>query len=141
MTEIQAALGIIQMSRIDSFISSRHKLKEKYDSLLSSLPVIRPYQDQDCYSALHLYPIQIILSEVNKNRKMIFEELRENNIGVNVHYIPIHKQPYYTALGFNNGNFPNCEAYYDRAISIPLFHSMTEFQQDEVFNALRMALK
>ena len=141
MTELQAALGISQMQRLDEFVAKRHILQERYDLLLGDLPIIKPYQDKDNYSALHLYPIQIDLNKVSKNREQIFNVLRENGIGVNVHYIPIHTQPYYLQFGFREGDFPNSESYYDRTISIPLFHTMTAEQQDEVCNVLRMALK
>ena len=141
MTELQAALGISQMHRLDQFVSSRHKLRKKYDSLLSFLPVIRPFQEQDSYSSFHLYPIQINLEVVKKNRKHIFDELRNKGIGVNVHYIPIHLQPYYSKLGFKVGDFPNAEAYYKRVISIPLFHSMTSEQQDEVCKSMEQVLQ
>jgi len=136
MTELQAALGVSQMQRIDKFIYKRHVLQERYDHLLSGLPIVKPYQDQDCYSALHLYPIQIDLDSVDNSRKKIFNELRKNGIGVNVHYIPIHTQPYYHKLGFNDGSFPNSEAYYSRALSIPLFYRMTFEQQDYVVEVL-----
>uniref|UniRef100_UPI004047E7BC UDP-4-amino-4, 6-dideoxy-N-acetyl-beta-L-altrosamine transaminase n=1 Tax=Algoriphagus sp. TaxID=1872435 RepID=UPI004047E7BC len=141
MTELQAALGISQMKNLDEFVSKRHILQNKYDMLLASLPVMKPYQDQNCYSALHLYPIQIDLDTQIKSRRQIFNELRENGIGVNVHYIPIHTQPYYQQLGFKEGDFPNSEHYYSRAISIPLFHAMTSNQQDQVFDTLKRILQ
>ena len=141
MTELQAALGISQMKKLDEFVLKRHILQEKYDILFASLPIIRPYQNQDSYSALHLYPIQIDLDNNTKSRKQIFIELREKGIGVNVHYIPIHTQPYYKNLGFKEGDFPNSEYYYSRAISLPLFHAMALNQQDEVFNALKSVLR
>ena len=141
MTELQAALGVSQMQRLDEFATKRHILQERYDSLLSGLPIIKPYQDKDSYSALHLYPIQIDLEKIDKNRKQIFDELRQNGIGVNVHYIPIHTQPYYSQLGFRVGDFPNSESYYNRAMSIPLFHAMTTDQQDEVVRTLRRVLQ
>jgi UDP-4-amino-4,6-dideoxy-N-acetyl-beta-L-altrosamine transaminase len=141
MTELQAALGISQMHRLDEFVTKRHILQERYDSLLSLLPIIRPHQDIDSYSALHLYPIQINLDAIKKNRKQIFNELRENGIGVNVHYIPIHTQPYYQKLKFEVGDFPNSESYYNKAITIPLFHFMTFEQQDYVANSLKLVLK
>ena len=141
MTELQAALGISQMKKLDEFVSRRHILQEKYDMLFASLPVIKPYQNQDSYSALHLYPIQIDLDNNSKSRKQIFIELREKGIGVNVHYIPIHTQPYYQQLGFKEGDFPNSEYYYSRAISIPLFHAMTLNQQDAVCDALKSVLQ
>ena len=136
MTELQAALGVSQMQRLDEFVTQRHTLQERYDSLLSDLPIVKPHQSQDSYSALHLYPIQIDLDSVDKDREKIFDELRQSGIGVNVHYIPIHTQPYYLQFGFKVGDFPNSESYYNRAISIPLFHTMTAEQQDEVLNIL-----
>jgi len=141
MTELQAALGISQMQRINEFVINRHTLRERYDSLLSNLPIVKPYQDQDSYSALHLYPIQIDLDSVDKDREKIFDEFRQNGIGVNVHYIPIHTQPYYLQFGFKAGDFPNSESYYKKAISLPLFHKMTEEQQDEVLNILMRVLQ
>ena len=139
MTELQAALGVSQMERLDEFIVKRRALQERYDLLLSSLPIVKPYQDQDNYSALHLYPIQI--DKVKSTRKEIFKALRKNDIGVNVHYIPVHTQPYYENKGFKKGDFPNAESYYESAISIPLFHAMTFEQQDQVIVALEKVLK
>ncbi len=141
MTELQAALGVSQMQRLDEFVTQRHILQERYDSLLNGLPIIKPHQSQDSYSALHLYPIQIDVDSVGKGREKIFDELRQNGIGVNVHYIPIHTQPYYLQFGFKVGDFPNSESYYNRAISIPLFHAMTAEQQDEVLNVLMRVLQ
>ena len=141
MTELQAALGISQMQRLDEFVAKRHIIQERYDSILSDLPIIKPYQDKDSYSALHLYPIQIDLNKVSKNRKQIFNMLREHGVGVNVHYIPIHTQPYYQQFGFQEGDFPNSESYYNRAISIPLFHTITVEQQDKVANVLQKVLQ
>ena len=141
MTELQAALGVSQVQRLDEFVARRHVLQERYDSLLSGLPIIRPYQDKHSFSALHLYPIQIDLNKVSKNHEQIFNELRENGIGVNVHYIPIHTQPYYLQFGFREGDFPNSEYYYSRTISLPLFHTMTVEQQDEVCDVLKRVLQ
>ena len=141
MTELQAALGVSQMKRLDEFVAKRHSLQERYDSLLKNLPIIKPFQAENTYSALHLYPIQIVLNKVQKSREQIFNELRDSGIGVNVHYIPIHMQPYYHQFGFNEGDFPNSENYYSQAISIPLFHSMSLVQQDEVIAKLKMIIK
>jgi UDP-4-amino-4,6-dideoxy-N-acetyl-beta-L-altrosamine transaminase len=141
MTELQAALGVSQMQRLDEFVAKRHILQERYDLILSDLSILKPYQDKDSYSALHLYPIQIDLNKVRKNREQIFDLLRQNGVGVNVHYIPIHTQPYYLQFGFSEGDFPNSESYYSRSISIPLFHNMAVEQQDKVVDILRKALR
>lgn len=141
MTELQGALGVSQMKRLDEFVILRHHLQKRYDELLKNLPVITPHQDSDSYSALHLYPIKIQIDKVKSTRKEIFEVLRENDIGVNVHYIPVHTQPYYGNIGFKKGDFPNAESYYESAISIPLFHQMTFEQQDQVIAALEKVLR
>ena len=139
MTELQAALGISQMHRLNDFITARHNLKERYDLLLGS-SIIKPHQDKDNYSALHLYPIQINLESTNKIRQKIFNELRKSDIGVNVHYIPIHTQPYYQKFGYQNGDFPNSEKFYSRSISLPLYFDMTYEQQDFVLKVLARAM-
>ena len=141
MTEMQAALGISQMRRLDKFVLKRHQLQKNYDSLLSLLPVIRPFQGQDTYSSFHLYPIQIDTEIVDKSRKQVFDEQKVRGVGVNVHYIPIHLHPYYSKFGFKVGDFPNAEAYYERAISIPLFHSMTLEQQDKVCKSIELVFQ
>jgi UDP-4-amino-4,6-dideoxy-N-acetyl-beta-L-altrosamine transaminase len=141
MTELQAALGVSQMKRLDEFVTLRHKRQKRYDELLKNLSVVTPYQDMDSYSALHLYPIQIQTEKVKNTRKEIFEALQKNDIGVNVHYIPVHTQPYYENMGFKKGDYPNAESYYESAISIPLFHAITFEQQDQVIAALEKVLK
>ena len=140
MTELQAALGVSQMRRLDDFVANRHLLQERYDELLSKLPVIKPYQYPDSYSALHLYPIQLDLEKIEKSHAQIFQELRDNGLGVNLHYIPIHTQPYYEKMGFKQGDFPNSEHYYSRAISIPLYQGLSFEQQDEVASILKSVL-
>jgi len=140
MTDMQAALGHSQMQRLDGYIKSRHVIRERYDQLLSELPVITPWQNADSYSALHLYPVQI-KDECNVDRKKVFETMREKGIGVNVHYIPVHTQPYYRAMGFKENDFPNAVEYYRRAISLPLFSALTEEQQNKVVDSLRESLK
>lgn len=141
MTELQAALGVSQMQRLDEFVTKRHALLERYTELLKELPVITPEQFEDSYSALHLYPIQLESQKIEKSHAQVFDELRQNGIGVNVHYIPVHLQPYYQKMGFKEGDFPNAELYYSRAISIPLFHGMTFEQQDEVVDTLKKVLR
>jgi len=141
MTELQAALGVSQTQRLNEFVARRHVLQKRYDSLLSDLPIIRPYQDKHSFSALHLYPIQIDLNKVSKNREQIFDELRETGVGVNVHYIPIHTQPYYRQLGFKDGEFPNSESYYKAALSLPLYSGMSFQEQDKVVEFVTKVLE
>ena len=140
MTELQAALGVSQMRRIDEFIGKRHILKDRYSLSLSGMPLIRPFQSKDSYSAMHLYPIQIDLGKAIKSREQIFNQLRKDGIGVNVHYIPIHTQPQYQKFGFKDGDFPVSEFYYSKAISIPLTNVMELKQQDKVINSLEKTL-
>lgn len=135
MTELQAALGLSQMDRLDAFVERRNDLAVRYDQLLADLPLTRPAQNPDCYSSYHLYPIQV------NNRAQVFNALREAGILVNVHYIPIHTQPFWTARGFAKGDFPNSEDYYARAISIPLYAGLSDADQDTVIEALTTALR
>jgi UDP-4-amino-4,6-dideoxy-N-acetyl-beta-L-altrosamine transaminase len=140
MTELQAALGVSQMERLDEFIALRHQCQIRYDELLKGLPIVVPYQSLDSYSALHLYPIQIKLDKIKKTHCEVFQALRENDIGVNVHYIPVHTQPYYENMGFKKGDYPNTESYYKSTISIPMFQGLTIEMQDEVVNVLKQVL-
>ncbi len=140
MTELQAALGVSQMERLDKFVSMRHQCQIRYDELLKGLPVVVPYQSLDSYSSLHLYPIQIKLDKIKRTHREVFQALRENDIGVNVHYIPVHTQPYYEDMRFKKGDYPNAESYYESAISIPMFQGLTIEMQDEVINVLKKVL-
>lgn len=140
MTDFQAALGDSQLQRLDDYIARRHALAERYEHRLAGLPVRTPYRDPRHRSALHLYPIQIE-DHARQGRRATYDALRAAGIGVNVHYIPIHTQPDYQRLGFKRGDFPIAEAYYQRAISLPLFPTMTEAQQDKVVAALEYGLQ
>lgn len=140
MTELQAGLGVSQMDRLDSFVARRHELAKRYDQLLSELPVTTPWQHPDSYSGLHLYVIRLQLDSINKSRRQVFEALREQGIGVNLHYIPVHTQPYYENMGFAAEDFPEAMAYYSEAISLPMFQGLTDEQQDEVVASLKIAL-
>ncbi|MBU2933092.1 UDP-4-amino-4,6-dideoxy-N-acetyl-beta-L-altrosamine transaminase [Vibrio cyclitrophicus] len=132
MTELQAALGVTQMQRLDEFVAARHVLSKRYNQMLSELPLVLPYQLENTYSGLHLFVIRLKLDEISLTHKQVFDALRENDIGVNLHYIPVHTQPYYQAMGFTEGEFPESERYYQEAISLPMFHGMTEEQQNTV---------
>ncbi len=136
MTELQAALGVTQMQRLDEFVAARHVLSKRYNQLLSELPLVLPYQLENTYSGLHLFVIRLKLEEISLTHKQVFDALRENGIGVNLHYIPVHTQPYYQAMGFSDGDFPESECYYQEAISLPMFHGMTEDQQNTVVRVI-----
>jgi len=137
MTDIQAALGLSQIMRIDDYVACRHDQAHRYDQALADLPLHTPWQHPDSYSAFHLYIIRLTDQSVHGT---VFEQLRRRGIGVNLHYIPVHLQPYYRRMGFVPGSFPEAEAYYSQAISLPLFPKMTEVQQDRVVMALREVL-
>jgi dTDP-4-amino-4,6-dideoxygalactose transaminase len=141
MTELQAALGLSQMTRLHSFVAARHLLANRYNELLLDLPITLPHDIPDTYSGLHLYVIRLQLDKITKTHRQVFDELREKGIGVNVHYIPVHTQPYYQKLGFRLGDFPEAEGYYQEAISLPMFHSMTQAEQDYVIAALTQVLQ
>lgn len=139
MTELQAALGVSQMDRLDQYVARRHQLASRYNDLLAELPVTIPWQHPDSYSGLHLYVIRLQLDKINLNHRQVFESLREQGIGVNLHYIPVHTQPYYQQMGFKAGHYPEAERYYREAISLPMFQTMSNAQQDEVIVALKRA--
>ena len=141
MTELQAALGVSQMKRLNEFVSARHDLAQGYYTKLENLPVVLPYQLPDTYSGLHLFVIRLKLDDISLSHQQVFDALRERGIGVNLHYIPVHTQPYYQDLGFTEGEFPESEQYYREAISLPMFHGMTEDQQNTVVDVLTDILK
>ncbi len=138
MTELQGALGVSQMSYLDDFVTRRHQLAKRYDELLTDLPIMLPYRNPANYSGFHLYPIQLT-ADSGKTRKQVFDSLRAQHIGVNVHYIPVHTQPYYAKLGFKQGDFPHAESYYAQAISLPLYYDLSEASQAQVVNAIYQA--
>lgn len=140
MTELQGALGVSQMDRLDQFVARRHELAARYDDLLADLPVRTPWQHPDSYSGLHLYVVRLQLDRIERTHREVFESLRGQGVGVNLHYIPVHTQPYYEAMGFSPEEFPESMAYYREAISLPMFQGMTDSQQDEVVRALKTAV-
>lgn len=140
MTEIQAALGLSQLQRLDAMQVQRSALAERYDALLADLPLHRPTRLPARTLAWHLYAIELDTARVGTTRAAVFDALRAADIGVNVHYIPIHTQPFYRRMGFKPGDFPAAEHYYANALSLPLFPAMTHAQQDHVVACLRSAL-
>ncbi|MEL6618256.1 MAG: UDP-4-amino-4,6-dideoxy-N-acetyl-beta-L-altrosamine transaminase [Pseudomonadota bacterium] len=138
LTDLQAALGVAQMDRLEAFVAKRHKIAARYDERLADLPVTLPYQAPGTYSAYHLYVIR--LNPGTPPHRQVFEAMRDQGIGVNLHYIPVHLQPYYRAMGFALGDFPEAEAYYAQAISIPMYPGLSEADQDQVVAALTSAL-
>jgi UDP-4-amino-4,6-dideoxy-N-acetyl-beta-L-altrosamine transaminase len=140
MTDMQAALGASQMTRLDEFVTRRHHLARRYNVALGDLPLMPPAAIPAAYSSFHLYVIRLRLNELKKTHRQIFEELRRRGIGVNLHYIPVHTQPYYRRLGFKQGDFPVSEQYYREAISLPLYYGLSDAQQDKVVAAMHEVL-
>jgi UDP-4-amino-4,6-dideoxy-N-acetyl-beta-L-altrosamine transaminase len=140
MTDIHAALGLSQMQRLDEFVAKRHAIAKRYEELLAELPVTTPWQHADSYSGLHLYVIRLKLSQICKTHREVFEALRAAGIVVNLHYIPVYRQPYYEGLGFKAGYCPEAERYYAEAISLPMYPGLTELQQDRVIDVMRGCL-
>jgi UDP-4-amino-4,6-dideoxy-N-acetyl-beta-L-altrosamine transaminase len=140
MTEIQAALGLSQFGRLTQFVKQRHFLAKRYETLLRDLPITTPWQDPKGYSGLHLYVIRLQLEKIVKSHREIFSALLDAGIGVNLHYIPVFAQPYYQGMGSLPANYPAAQAYYQEAISLPMYPDMTLLQQDLVIAALYKVL-
>ncbi|MDP2759420.1 MAG: UDP-4-amino-4,6-dideoxy-N-acetyl-beta-L-altrosamine transaminase [Sideroxyarcus sp.] len=140
MTDLQAALGLSQMQRLDEFVAKRHAIADAYDRLLADIPVVTPWQHGDAYSGLHLYVVRLKLDKIGKTHRQVFEALRAEGVGVNLHYIPVHTQPYYESLGFVRGDYPEAERYYAEAISLPMYPGLIESQQMRVVDALSKVL-
>ncbi len=141
MTDIQAALGMSQMQRLDSYVARRQFLAQRYDRLLEGLPLVRPLQNEGSLSSMHLYVVRLQLGSLKLSRFEVFEALRERGISVNVHYIPVHTQPFFQSMGFKVGDFEESEAYYNEAMTLPLYPAMLDEQQDAVVDALQGILK
>ena len=140
MTELQAALGVSQLVRLDNYVTRRHELARRYDELLTGLPLTAPWQHPDGYSGLHLYVIRLQLGKISKSHREVFDSLLKLGIGCNLHYIPVHTQPYYQRMGFKVGDFPEAESYYTEAITLPMYPTLTEAQQDHVITSLKSVL-
>jgi UDP-4-amino-4,6-dideoxy-N-acetyl-beta-L-altrosamine transaminase len=140
ITDIQAVLGLSQLKRLDEFLARRRALVKRYDMLLKDSPLQLPQLDALDDSAWHLYVVRVPGDRAHVNRRTVFDAMRNAEIGVNVHYIPVHLQPYYRQLGFKPGDFPHAEQYYREAISLPLYATLTDAEQDRVITQLKRVL-
>ncbi|WP_166371100.1 UDP-4-amino-4,6-dideoxy-N-acetyl-beta-L-altrosamine transaminase [Psychromonas sp. SA13A] len=141
MSDLHAALGISQLKRLTEFVTKRKAIAALYSQKLAGLPIILPKQLETTDSAWHLYIIQLELDKIDKTHQQVFNELRENGIGVNLHYIPVHLQPYFQNMGFKAGDFPNAEKYYSSAFSIPIFVQLSDNELQAVISYLNIILK
>jgi dTDP-4-amino-4,6-dideoxygalactose transaminase len=128
------------MTRLDDFVNKRQRIAKRYDDALAGLPLQAPWQHPDSYSSYHLYPIRLKLGEDEQTQRQVYDALHAAGILVNLHYIPVYRQPYYEAMGFKAGYCPEAEQYHKEVISIPMYPTMSEAQQDEVVSCLREAL-
>lgn len=140
MTDIQAALGSSQMARLDSYVAKRHRIAERYDKELAGLPIQTPWQCCDNYSAYHLYPVRIKPDQSGIIQRQVYDALQVAGVNVNLHYIPVYRQPYYEALGFKAGYCPEAEQYYQQALSIPMYPTLTDAEQAKVICVLQETL-
>lgn len=141
MTDLHAALGLSQLNRLDEYVQRRNEVAQRYDEFLSDFPLQLPRLINEAYSSWHLYPIRLCLGRIKKSHSQVFELLRHEGIGVNVHYMPVHLHPYYRALGFKKGMFPEAESYSQTAISLPIYPTLEIGQQKTVISLLNQALR
>jgi dTDP-4-amino-4,6-dideoxygalactose transaminase len=141
MTDIQAALGLSQMNRLDEFVTKRHAIAKRYNESLTNLHIKTPWQLPGTCSAYHLYPICLELNKIKKTQREVYDELNSAGIAVNLHYIPVYRQPYYEAIGFKQGYSPNAEEYFKSVLSIPMYSALTANQQSHCCDVLNEILK
>lgn len=135
LTDISAALGASQLSRLSEFVEERHRIARRYNQLLGGHPVRTPWQHPDTHSSFHLYIVRPDFGALQTTQREIFEKMRARGILVNLHYIPVYRQPYYASSGYFRSDYPNAESYYADAISFPIYPGITEAQQDQVVAA------
>ena len=140
MTDIQAALGLSQLSKLDDFVESRHNIVRIYSEKLELLPISLPWQHPDSWSSFHLYPIRIREIEAGISQRHLYKKFHDSQIEVNLHYIPVYLQPFYEAMGFERGYCPESENYFREAISLPIFSSMSKEELERVVTVLTESL-
>jgi dTDP-4-amino-4,6-dideoxygalactose transaminase len=140
LTDIQAALGLSQMQRLNEFVNRRHEIAKRYDLELKPLPITKPHQANGTYSSYHLYPIRIDECKSGKTQRQVFDALWQNGVAASLHYIPVHRQPYYEKLGFKAGGFPESEQFHREVISLPMYPALKPQQQTAVIAVLAEAL-
>jgi dTDP-4-amino-4,6-dideoxygalactose transaminase len=140
MTDIQAALGLSQMLRLDEFVQRRRAIARRYDAAFAGLPVITPWQRPDVHSSYHLYPVRVRESLCVKTQRQVYDALWEAGIAVNLHYIPVYRQPYYEAMGFNAGYCPEAERFHKETISLPMYPTLNAGEQRHVIDSVRKIL-
>ena len=137
MTDIQAALGLSQMTRLDEFVKRRQQIAEKYDKALKKLPIVIPWRSMNTYSSYHLYPLRINEAESGKSQRQVYDMLWQEGVAANLHYIPVHRQPYFEKKGLKAGLFPEAENFHREVISLPMFSSLSITQQNSVIDSLK----
>jgi UDP-4-amino-4,6-dideoxy-N-acetyl-beta-L-altrosamine transaminase len=140
LTDLQAALGASQLERVDAYVARRQEIAGAYDTALGGLPLATPRRHPDARSAFHLYIIRLETGRFRSTHREVFEAMRARGVGVNLHYIPIHLQPYYRALGFGPGDFPEAEKFYEEAISLPIYPTLRDEDFATVVSALRACI-